>query len=126
MELGARLAGDHICDLHRISTGVDLYEITLRSYLGESIGEVLPLRKGFSGIRYFIRPDLRRVSRIEGADELELVDGYREKEVPRLGTVVPSPPRDALGRLGSVIFTDESYDSLTKKLDYVDSQVHFH
>ncbi|WP_328312747.1 ATP-grasp domain-containing protein [Streptomyces sp. NBC_00442] len=118
MEVGARLPGDRIPDLLRLATGADLYEITLRSYLG------LPCRPGapapgtgHAGIRFFLRPGLGSYRRMEVAPELR-----SDARVREIGALVapgrPVPPQgSSASRLGYALAAAPSYRATAEALD---------
>ncbi|MGC5052057.1 ATP-grasp domain-containing protein [Micromonospora sp. DT48] len=126
MELGARLPGDHIPTLLSLAQGVDMHAITLRAYLGEPVGAATPgVRRQTAGIRYFLRPEIRRFTTM--TVDPRLADDPRITEISLLhspGAEVPDPGSSS-GRLGFVVATGATYQETTALLDAVDAAVVF-
>jgi biotin carboxylase len=122
MEVGARLPGDCICELIEYATGADLYAATFSSYLGEDVGEC-PRNDLLAGIRYFIRPDVKQITYIDGIEAIK-----RDFAPQKLciyhepGTVLPKTV-DFLDRLGYVILVDSDYQRLRDSLDAIDKRL---
>jgi biotin carboxylase len=128
IEIGARLAGDHICDLILYSTGVDLCKITIASFMDEPqlvSRYAHRLHQSFSGIRYFIRQEITSYQQSVGFHELTELQGFTESAIQILpGDPVP-PGNNSLGRLGYVICTQPTYTGLRFTLDEADNMVQF-
>jgi len=128
IEIGARLAGDHICDLILYSTGIDLYKITIAAFMDEPqllSSHAQRLRQNFSGIRYFVRQGITSYQQSVGFHELTGLEGFTESAIQiHPGDTVP-PGTNSLGRLGYVICTQPVYTSLRLTLEEADRRVQF-
>ncbi|MGC5033272.1 ATP-grasp domain-containing protein [Micromonospora sp. DT229] len=126
MELAARLPGDRIPYLLSLARDIDMHAITLRAYLGEPIGApARGARRQTAGIRYFLRPEIRRFATMTVGGRV--ADDPRVKEISLLhqpGVEVPDPGSSS-GRLGYVVATSATYQETTALLDAVDAAVVF-
>jgi biotin carboxylase len=120
IELAGRLPGDHIPRLIALARGADLWEVMLRAYLGQRSQASFPRLRGYAGIRYFLRPGLRRYSRAVTDADLREHPGIVELAMlhpPR----APLPPAESSrGRLGYVIATGGSYSGVVTLLEAAD------
>ncbi len=122
IEIGARLAGDHICDLIELATGVSLPRIMLAAYAGLPLDEVAPAgvpAAKYAGIHFFTAPELTVLSSVEGWDAVLAADGVVEAELYLApGDEVP-PMQDFRGRIGHVLYRAESYaDAVTRRTTF--------
>jgi biotin carboxylase len=129
IEIGARLAGDRICDLILYAKGVNMYQITIDSYLnvldGINLGNMPSELQHFCGIRYFIRPNLLSYQQVNSTLLLDTYSGIRDFQIQVApGEKVP-PPTSSLGRLGYVIMVKDNYLELQKALDIFDKALVF-
>ncbi|WP_051942871.1 ATP-grasp domain-containing protein [Streptacidiphilus rugosus] len=111
IEMAARLAGDHICDLIALATGTSLPRIMLASYLSlppEQVAAAVAPAVKCAAIHFFTAPELTTLTRVEGWDSLLRSEGVLEAELYLApGDAVP-PLEDFRGRLGHVVFTADS------------------
>ena len=125
IEIGARLPGDRICDLIFYATEVDLYKIMYNCYLGipNSIGEVK--KKGYAGIKFFIRPRLGKYYSVFGVDFIKKQEGFQEINfILKPGEKIPDST-SSYGRIGYTIFTSDNYQKLKLTLENVDKYIEF-
>lgn len=128
IELGARLAGDHIVDLVEITTGISLPRQMVRAYAG--LDADLPLarpgaRARYAGIRFFTAPGLscyRSVRRDEG----ELGQPWViDVTVPGDGGGQLPPAGDFRCRLGHALFVADSYGQAEQRWHGLGEAVRF-
>lgn len=125
IELGARLAGDRICDLIELAKGVSLADAMIDAYCGRSWAALAPRRNGVAAIRFFTAPGLARLGAIEGADALARLEGVvRHALTAKPGDAV-MPPVDFRCRLGWAIVEAEHHAALGDRLAAVDRAVVF-
>ncbi|MEU3730673.1 ATP-grasp domain-containing protein [Streptomyces sp. NPDC033538] len=126
MEVAARLPGDRIPDLLRMACGHDLYEIMLRCYLGlPGPAPVAPRTGARAGIRYFLRPGLRRYHEFRVDPVLQSDPRVRE-----IGVLLPPDsalpdPGSSAGRLGYVLAEGATYQETADVLRRAESAVTF-
>ncbi|TAK71993.1 MAG: ATP-grasp domain-containing protein [Gammaproteobacteria bacterium] len=125
MEIAGRLAGDRICNLILLSSGINLYQIMLQSYLGQSIYLDDIALKQYAGIRFFALNEQDKYYHIKGITELQNMSGFQEfKILVGPGQQVP-PLRDFTGRVAFCIFTACSYDILQSLLNNAQKNIIF-
>ncbi|SRR5579883_1418508 len=125
IEMAGRLAGDRICDLILLSSGINLYQIMLRSYLGQSIHCDSILPKQYAGIRFFALNNKNTYSNIYGITELQAMPGFQEfTPIIKPGQKIP-PLCNFMGRIAACIFTSTSYDQLVSILDNAQNIISF-
>jgi biotin carboxylase len=116
IEIAGRLPGDHICDLIKMSRGVDFAEIMVRTHLGEKISLSLS-EQGYSGIRYFSSSDAM-IGEIENPAVLKELPGFKKFEVILAPGTANEFPNTFLSRYAYAIFNGPSYklvhDSMQK------------
>lgn len=118
MEVAARLPGDRIPDLLRLATGADLYEITLKSYLGLPCATGTPVAgTGHAGIRFFLQPEISAYQTMRISPELHVDSRLRE-----IGALIqPGQPVPAQGssssRLGYALAATLSHRATAEALD---------
>jgi biotin carboxylase len=124
MEVGARLPGDHICELIQLARGVSLPDMMIRSHLGNA-GPARPGRRGFAGVRYVTAPDLGFYTDVTGLEELRALPGFQALglDIGKGETIAPAT--DFRGRVGYAIFTAPTYAALRARLMRVDELVRF-
>ncbi|GGS13627.1 MULTISPECIES: ATP-grasp domain-containing protein [Streptomyces] len=112
IEIGARLAGDHICDLIELATGVSLPRIMLAAYADLPLEEVAPARvpsAKYAAIHFFTAPGLATLSRVDGWESMTRDESVVEAELYLSpGDDVP-PMQDFRGRIGHVIYRADSF-----------------
>lgn len=113
MEIGARLAGDKICDLIKLSTGVDLAEVTLRILAGKSVPSRTTNSKHAAGITFFIEKGQKAPSHylsflksFPGLMSLELKEKSSDQQVV-----------DFSGRLGHALFVLDTFELVKQSID---------
>ncbi len=124
MEISGRLAGDKICDLIFLATGVNLYKVMLLSHLGAPI-EIEEMPQFYAGIHYFSTPDMESYSEIVGVDKIQEIPGFYDfKFFIRPGEPIPALT-SFLGRVGCCIFTATSYDEVKQRLTMAKHVIRF-
>jgi len=125
IEIAGRLAGDKICNLILLSTGVNLFQIMLESHLGHPIKLDAVTIKQYAGIRYFSPIGLKTYSTITGIDELKSLTGYHDfKLLINPGQIIP-PLANFMGRAAYCIFTAPTYEELKLTLDFAEKVITF-
>ncbi|MFF4097631.1 ATP-grasp domain-containing protein [Streptomyces sp. NPDC001834] len=127
MEMGARLPGDHICELIELALGVDLAAVFVDALLGRETPAYRPdpASARAAGIRFLLRPGLAGYSTVTGFDEAQALDGHVDSALAYApGQPVPSAA-DFSGRLGWFIFTATDALALEAALDKADQMVEF-
>ncbi len=125
MEIGARLAGGHICDLIFYATGSDLYEIMYNCYLGipNSLKKIDKIR--YAGIKFFSRPEFKFYTKIKGVEHIKNIQGFREIAFNLKEEAEIPASSNFSGRVGYAIFIKDSYQELRDILDEIGSYVQF-
>ncbi|MBN3855655.1 ATP-grasp domain-containing protein [Paraburkholderia sp. Ac-20340] len=129
IEIGARLGGDHICDLVFYAKNIDLYRTSVACYLGDKdvVARQLEAMRDhqYCGIRYFIRPGLSRYRIADYERPLYQWPELREFyiDIPA-GQNIP-PAESSLGRIGYVIATDRDHGALERRLSDIDQSIRF-
>ncbi|HWF82246.1 MAG TPA: ATP-grasp domain-containing protein [Streptosporangiaceae bacterium] len=129
IEIGVRLAGDHIVDLVDLATGTSLARVMLALHTGLSFASVgvqrAPQAK-CAGIRFFTAPDgMRSYRQARGLDEARAMVGVTELELDiDAGDPIP-PAEDFRCRLGHAIFTADSYLEATERWRLLGEAVRF-
>lgn len=126
MEVAARLPGDQIPYLLSLARDIDMYGIMLGGYLGEPIRPVVEGPGQVSaGIRYFLRPEMRRYATMTVGQPV--ADDPRIKEISLLqppGAWLPDPGSSS-GRLGYVVAIGATRQETAAVLNAVDAAVSF-
>jgi biotin carboxylase len=125
IELAARLPGDHICDLILLSTGVDLVEVMIRGYLGESVSTVSSHAKRYAGIVYYYDEHLRSYGNIQGREDVMQMPGVVEFQIRIPPNTHISDSHDSEARIGYCICVSESYQELRGRIAQVRSSIAF-
>jgi biotin carboxylase len=128
IELGARLPGDHICELVALSKGISLPRAMIESYLGQPISaleKILTPIDQFAGIRFFTAPGLSHYENVMGLQELEMKPGFVKYELTIPARESIPPLIDFRGRIGFTIFTAPTYQEIQRRLLAVDKQISF-
>jgi biotin carboxylase len=114
MEVAVRTPGDHIFDLVRLATGIDLFEANLAAVAG--IEPTLERTVEGAACVWFPSPEPGVVARVDGLGELARLEGVAVADL-RLapGDEVP-PLRSTLDRLDAVILAASSRDELDERL----------
>jgi biotin carboxylase len=129
IEIGARLAGDHIVDLVDLATGISLARAMLALHTGTDFGVVgvqRAPRAKFAGVRFFTAPPGQRgYSRAQGLDQARSMAGVTELALD-IGPGEPIPPaEDFRCRLGHAIFTADSYSEAIERWHLLGEVVSF-
>ncbi|MEY9842960.1 ATP-grasp domain-containing protein [Streptacidiphilus sp. MAP5-3] len=128
IELGARLAGDHICDLVEIATGVSLAKVMLAAYAGLDRAEVAPVqvpRAKCAAIHFFTAPDLTTLSAVRGVAELREAPDVQEVELYLEPGDPIEPAEDFRSRIGHVIYHADSYADALERRHGIAREVRF-
>ena len=113
VETHTRVGGDRIPELVRLATGIDMYELSARLAIGESIADRLPAAiayRGAAAIWYAVpavSPDLV-LSRIEDEDAVRASPGIEAIELAKQVGDRGGPVRSSLDRSGLVIARGDS------------------
>jgi biotin carboxylase len=128
IELGARLPGDHIVDLVRLTTGVSLPRRMLMAYAGLSeTADPAPPAAAVpcAGVRYFIAPGLAQYRAVAGMGSATaqpwLVDAALD--IAPL-TAIP-PPEDFRCRLGHAVFTADDHAQALRRWHWLGEEIRF-
>jgi biotin carboxylase len=71
VEVNARMAGNHIYRLIELTTGLNLFELSIRLALGEvSVEHELPAPRGSAAVAYLLPPGSGRIDAVEGLETL--------------------------------------------------------
>ena len=118
IEIGARLAGDHICDLIEIVTGISLPKVMLAAYAGLDLHQVaapVAPRTKCAGIHFFTAHELPVFTDAHGLNELRRSSDTLEVELYlEPGEAIP-PPEDFRCRIGHVVYTADSYSEALER-----------
>jgi biotin carboxylase len=126
IEIGARLAGDHIVDLVELVTGISLPKVMLAAYAGLDLGAVAPPaapRVKVAGIGFLtapqltVLPELGDLTGVRDAPDVIDVEFYLEP-----GDPIP-PPEDFRSRLGHVIYTADSAAAALRRWQSLQAEV---
>lgn len=101
IELNARPAGDRICDLVRLATGIDVITAALR--IGVGVGVDCTARKSGAAAIRFLTPVPGRVRQIRGVEVARTVAGVVDVVVSVTEGSEIGPLRDSHRRAGHVI-----------------------
>lgn len=114
MEVAVRTPGDHIFDLVRLATGVDMFEATLA--VVARMEPTLECTVDGAACVWFPSPEPGVVTKVDGLQKLARLEGV-EVVGTRLapGDEVP-PLRSTLDRLDGVILTASNRDELDERL----------
>lgn len=124
MEISGRLAGDKICDLIFLSSGINLYEIMIRCHLGESISRMQSISHHFAGIHYFSSTKTHYQQCI-GIDEIKALPGFHDFNLTIQANQLIPKLTSFQGRLGHCIFTAPSYAELRSRLNRANDLIQF-
>ncbi|MFL6163296.1 MAG: ATP-grasp domain-containing protein [Jatrophihabitantaceae bacterium] len=107
VELGARLPGDEITNLVRLSTGVSLADVFVELAIGRKASDPPGLAAEFgqvAGIRFFTHPGLAELRRVPTTEQLlAAAPGVRLAEVTASAGDRPNAHQDFRTRLGWVV-----------------------
>jgi len=125
IEAAGRLPGDHIPRLIALTRGVDLIEIMLRSYLGQRVETSFPAFQACAGIRYFLRPGLRRYREVTVPDDLR-----GDRRIAELAVTVPAgvalpSATSSRGRIGYAIAVGQAHHEVAELLQRADDMTVF-
>lgn len=112
MEIGARLAGDHICELIHLATGVDLPEVAVRCALGEPGLPAGPVFQRSAGIAFFCRVPGKKEQAERALKELP---GFHQFELYP-NAVGHETPQDFSHRAGYVLFSGSTPEEVSNRL----------
>lgn len=128
IEIGARLAGDHICDLVEIVTGISLPRVMLATYAGLDFHQVaapMTPRAKCAGIHFFTAAELPVLAAAQGLDELRCACDTVEVELYLGRGEAIALPKDFRCRIGHVIYTADSYEQALERWHGIGKQVRF-
>lgn len=116
IEIGARLPGDKIVDLVRLSSGIDLAKTTILLYLDMLTEVPENLQLGVSAITFFADEKLAQLSGYSGEEQLQSLDGYVSHQfMKKIGDAIP-PLTDYRGRLAFAVFHHKERTQLLQSL----------
>lgn len=125
MEIAGRLAGDRICDLIKLSSNINLFQVMLDSHLGLEINLPRAHLKKYAGIRYFAPENSQHFSNVTGISEIKSIPGFHDfKLLIQPGEKVP-PLENFMGRAAYCIFTAPTYDDLKNRLELAERYIKF-
>ena len=121
IEVAVRTPGDHIFDLVRLATGVDLFEANVAALAG--IEPSVERTVDGAACVWFPTPEPGVIARVDGLDELARLEGVAVAHVQLApGDEVP-PLRSTLDRLDGVILTASNRDELDQRLAAVKARL---
>lgn len=128
IELGARLAGDHICDLVESVTGISLPRVMLAQYAGLDLAEVAPVsapRAKCAAIHFFTAGGRTTFNAALGLEALR--DSSEVEEVALYLAPGDSiePSEDFRCRIGHVIYHADSYANALERWHGIRREVRF-
>lgn len=112
IEVGARLPGDYIPELIELALGIDEAEIYLQTVLGDSIN-LTPIKNEIAVIRFIPVPYKGEFKAMEFLWDSQNND-FSFLQYVKKGDIV-SPSKDNISRLGHIICTGQSYESVSSK-----------
>ncbi|WP_233007916.1 ATP-grasp domain-containing protein [Rheinheimera faecalis] len=125
IEIGARLPGDKIVELIRLSKQADLASLAIQMYCNQPV-QVKFLGTGYSGIAFFIAPELSALSAIHGVERLSKIEGMVEYQITKkVGESIPEAT-DYRCRLGFALIHHNSFEQLMASLQAARQAVNFH
>jgi biotin carboxylase len=128
IELGARLAGDHICDLVESVTGISLPQVMLAGYAGLDLAEVAPVaapRAKCAAICFFTAGPLERFHAATGLEALRQAPEVQEVALYLEPGEAIEPSEDFRCRIGHVIYHADSYASALERWHGMRAEVRF-
>jgi biotin carboxylase len=125
MEISGRLAGDKICDLIYLATGVNFYQTMLRCYLGEIVPPSYQTMNRYAAIQYFSCEGKSFYEKYSGEDELRAMPGFHDFKISiPAGQVIP-PLTSFQGRVGYCILTADFYSDLKIRMQKAKQLIEF-
>lgn len=122
MELNPRLAGGMIPELISLATGIDIYSLLLKMYMGEKISLVQRKNRGAS-IRFFIPEKKGILKKVSNLDKLLKFKGIKEiKLVKNPGDFIEKS-NDFRDRVGFLITSGKNVDVAREIADQALKQV---
>lgn len=112
MEIAARLAGDKICELIKLSKGIDLAEVSLKILSGENISSVDDTINLAAGITFFV--DKGAGSSEHYLRHLRLVPGLVSSQLEE--KTLGHKATDFSGRLGHALFVNKSVELVNESI----------
>jgi len=131
VETHTRVGGDRIPELVRLASGIDLYELTARQAIGESIAERLPATVTYHGAAAIwyavpaVSPDLV-LSRIEEEDAVRASPGIETIQVAKQVGDRGSLVRSSLDRTALVIARGENAGEALERARAGAERLRFH
>lgn len=113
IEIGARPAGDNICDLIELTTGINYYQQALRAYLNKPNIMYPPKHQYYAGICFFSNNREGGYLRaIKNVSHIESLPGFLKlKQIYPINTYIP-PLTAFNGRAAYAIFKTTTYKKL--------------
>jgi len=126
MEIAARLPGDSIVELVHESTGTNLAEVMIRSYLGMEIDAPPVETHRYAGVCFFTLDNSNYFHSIEGVSAVALLPGFKRFELLAQPASYVPPPISSLGRAAKAIFAGHSYHDLKVEMEQAKSLIRFY
>jgi biotin carboxylase len=114
VEVAVRSPGDHIMELVRLATAVDLFAGVVAVAAGQR-PDLAPSRRGHAAV-WFPAPAPGVVTELEGLDALAALPGFHAHTIHvAVGSTVP-PLRSSGDRIGAVLVSADSREELEERL----------
>lgn len=124
MEIGTRIAGDHITDVTDLSMDTNYARDYFRMLTDPKCKLETPTNKRFAAIQFFYESGIKKISQFDGLDKLEGKDWVSEVAAYRkVGDTIPEKPL-FLKRIGHVMFTGDSLEDIERKSAIIKKTVH--
>ncbi len=126
MEIAARLPGDSIVELIHESTGVNLAEVMIRSYVGMDVAEPPAETNRYAGVCFFTLDNASYFHSVDGVSAVTRLPGFKRFELLAQPASFVPPPISSLGRAAKAIFAGHSYHDLKLEMEQAKSLIRFY
>ncbi len=126
MEIAARLPGDSIVELIHESTGVNLAEVMIRSYVGMDMPPRPAAAARYAGVCFFTLDNANYFHAVDGVSAVKQLPGFKRFELLAQPASYVPPPISSLGRAAKAIFAGPSYHDLKLEMEQAKSLIRFH
>jgi biotin carboxylase len=121
VEIATRTPGDYLMDVIEAGTGVDLYDAAIAAACGKPL-DLPPVATPAStrpSLVWFPSPSAGRVTRVEGVEQVQKLDGVVNIEIDVTPGDEVHPLRSSMDRVGMVVCTATTRQDLESLLDQV-------
>jgi len=126
MEIAARLPGDSIVELIHESTGVNLAEVMIRTYVGMDVPEPPAETNRYAGVCFFTLENANYFHSVDGVSAVKRLPGFKRFELLAQPASYVPPPISSLGRAAKAIFAGHSYHDLKVEMEQAKSLIRFY